>query len=118
MMCFAAISAFEVANVVAGQARYEITVVSEHGGLVRSTLDAGVETRPFPDSGDFDTVIVGGLMTPLPSSEGLIAFIRAAKIRTRRIAAICTGAFVLAEAGLLEGRRATTHWLFAGELQH
>lgn len=117
MMAFAAISAFEIANLAAGEARYDITVLSEVGGPVRSTLGAALETQPFGDPGDFDTVIVGGLIKPEPSSDGLIAFLRAAAKRSRRVASICTGAFALAEAGLLDGRRATTHWLFAHDLQ-
>jgi transcriptional regulator GlxA family with amidase domain len=117
MMCFAAISAFEVANIAAGEACYDITVLSERGGPVKSTLGAALETERFGDPGDFDTVIVGGLMTPEPSSQGMMTFLRAASIRCRRVASICTGAFALAEAGLLDGRRATTHWLFARDLQ-
>jgi transcriptional regulator GlxA family with amidase domain len=117
MMTFAAISAFEVANVAAGELRYDITVLSEDGGLVKSTLGAALETERFGNPGDFDTIIVGGLMTPEPSSNGLTAFVRASSARCRRVASICTGAFILAEAGLLDGRRATTHWLFARDLQ-
>ncbi|WP_413987706.1 GlxA family transcriptional regulator [Labrys okinawensis] len=117
MMCFAAISAFEVANVAAGEARYDITLLSEDGGLVKNTLGAGLETERFDDPGIFDTVITGGLMMPKPSSDGLIAFLRAAGGACRRVASICTGAFILAEAGLLDGRRATTHWLFARDLK-
>jgi transcriptional regulator GlxA family with amidase domain len=117
MMCFAAISAFEVANIAAGASCYDITILSEKGGPVKSTLGAALETERFGDPGDFDTVIVGGLMAPVPSSKGMIAFLRAASVRCRRVASICTGAFALAEAGLLDGRRATTHWLFARDLQ-
>ncbi len=117
MMSFSASSAFEVANLVAGEPRYDITVLSEHGGPVKSTLGAAVETERFDDPGDFDTIIVCGLMRPMPSSDGLLDFVRTAGIRCRRVASICTGAFILAEAGLLDGRRATTHWFFARALK-
>jgi transcriptional regulator GlxA family with amidase domain len=90
--------------------------VSEKGGPIRTSAGLMLETEMFTDK-PFDTLVVGGATVVAPSTLGLIAFMRNAPKRHRRIAAVCTGAFVLAEAGLLDGRRATTHWMYARDLQ-
>jgi len=116
VMALAVVTAFEVANGMADDPPYHLHFVSETGGRVKTSSGLMLESEVFTDK-PFDTLVVGGGMTPEPSTPGLVAFIREAPRRHRRIAAVCTGAFVLAEAGLLDGRRATTHWLYARELQ-
>jgi transcriptional regulator GlxA family with amidase domain len=111
-----AVSVFELANRIAPRPLYEVHVVSEHGGPVRSSSGVPVETRDCHGQ-DWDTVVMGGALDVAPSSPGLRAFLGRALQHSRRVASICTGAFILAEAGLLEGRSATTHWQFARELQ-
>jgi transcriptional regulator GlxA family with amidase domain len=77
-----------------------------------------LETEAFGDPA-FDTVIVGSIteMEMPPSDASVIAFVREAAKASRRTASICSGAFVLAEAGLLNGRRATMHWAHAASFR-
>src|ERR1700688_2303809 len=117
MMIFAAVSVFEVANIAAGETLYDIRVLSEQGGPIRSSLGWPIETQAFSRP-MFDTLVVGGLIdVKTPLSDGFLNFIRNSLPSCRRVASICTGAFMLAEAGLLDGRRATTHWLYARDLR-
>jgi transcriptional regulator GlxA family with amidase domain len=99
---------------------YEIRTVSADGAPLRTSsgLTVTPDARLRDAPADIDTLIVpGGLGSRDASADGVLAdWISQAESRTRRTAAVCTGAFLLAEAGLLAGRRATTHWAAAEEL--
>ena len=69
------------------------------------------------DGSRFDTLVVGGGTQVQPISPGIIKFLKGSLKRSRRVASICTGAIALAEAGLLDGRKATTHWSITRDLQ-
>ena len=116
VMGFGAMSVFEFANLAAGEPFYDVHFLSETGRSIRSSLGVSIETEAFDDS-HFDTILVGGSTGLVAATPGLIAYVQNAFLKSRRLASICTGAYVLAEAGLLDGRRATTHWAHARELQ-
>ena len=116
MLSVGALSVFEIANWETGEPVYDVHLLSEAGGLIRSSIGISVETEPLDDT-DFDTLMVGGSAVVGSLTPGVIKFLRGALERSRRVASTCIGAFVLAEAGLLDGRRATTHWHRARDLQ-
>jgi transcriptional regulator GlxA family with amidase domain len=116
MLSVGALSVFEFANKEMGEPVYDVRLLSETGGSIRSSIGVSVATEPFDDT-NFDTLIVGGSAVIGSLTPGVIKFVRQALGRYRRVAGICMGAFILAEAGLLDGRRATTHWASARDLE-
>lgn len=116
MLDMAAASVFEMANLEVRVPAYEIHVVSESGGAVKSSMGAAIQTTAM-DPLAYDTLMVGGASSVPAPSPRLLRLLGEALEPTRRMASICTGAFIFAEAGILNGRRATTHWLYARTLQ-
>lgn len=101
-------------------AHYELVVASEHGGLITTSAGLQVMTQPLAS---LEGVSVDTLMAPggcrddtYEVSPVVAAWVATHAERCRRVCSICTGAFLLAAAGQLDGRRAATHWQWAGRL--
>jgi transcriptional regulator GlxA family with amidase domain len=109
-------SAFEIAGHFG--APYSVRLASLHGGRVTSSGGIVVETVPFAEALQCEILLIPGADKPLKAArpEFLAAIAEAAR-SGRRVASVCSGAFLLAAAGLLEGRRAATHWAAVAELK-
>jgi transcriptional regulator GlxA family with amidase domain len=115
------IQVFGAANRLAGKLVYHIEVVT-NGKDVKVQGEGGVlsfvaETSYKALSANFDSLLlVCGLGTRNARDQALFAWLRRIAPTVRRLGSVCVGSFLLAEAGLLNGRRATSHWRFSKEL--
>jgi transcriptional regulator GlxA family with amidase domain len=114
------IAAFEIATRFAEDS-YEIVTVASKGGLVRSSSGVAMpaETLKGMNLARIDTlIIVGGMgMIEAVRDAALFSAFQRGAQRSRRVASVCSGSFLLAAAGLLDGKTATTHWRQAPRMQ-
>jgi transcriptional regulator GlxA family with amidase domain len=112
---------FAGADALAGGGAYEVEVVAKEPGPI-TTRGNGYSLLPKITTarcrGPIDTLVVGGGMgvRAVENDQSLIRWIRSAARRSRRVTSVCSGSFLLARAGLLEGKTVTTHWASTAEL--
>jgi transcriptional regulator GlxA family with amidase domain len=98
---------------------YAFSIVAQDGGSVTASAGVGLATAPLPPAAaPVDTLIIaGGQGVEAASADPLLVdWVREHAGQARRVASVCTGAFLLATAGLLDGRRAATHWSLCADL--
>ncbi len=91
---------------------YSLQVIAPAAGAIRSSSGVAWMADAMPRQPRYDTVVIaGGIGTRAAMFDPKVqAFVRAAMKTARRVCSVCSGAYILAQAGVLEGKRATTHW--------
>jgi transcriptional regulator GlxA family with amidase domain len=98
---------------------YVLRVVAQGGQGVTASAGLALAAGPLPPVGEaLDTLLVAGGEGAEAAAEdpALVDWVRERATRARRVASVCTGAFLLAAAGVLDGRRAATHWMYCARL--
>ncbi|MGR3866986.1 GlxA family transcriptional regulator [Streptomyces graminifolii] len=115
------LQAFSEANFLDGRPVYEVVLASEDGGAVRTDTGVSLMTARLDSvlQQDVDTLLVSGgdFRLPHAATASLRSRLTRYVDQPRRLGSICTGAFILADLGVLDGLRATTHWAFCRQLE-
>ncbi|WP_315707771.1 GlxA family transcriptional regulator [Brenneria uluponensis] len=106
------IAAFEMPTRFVQPAPYTLKLLSRDGGLITSSSGAAMQTEPMHQIRSIDTLILAGGIGIHDAAQcpATLAFVRRQAEIARRVCSVCSGAYLLATTGLLNGRQATTHW--------
>ncbi len=113
------VSANDIVAGAGGTAPYVLRIVAQGGRAVTASAGLDLTAAPLPEAGtEVDTLMVAGGpgVEAAAADPALLGWVRERSAQARRVASVCTGAFLLAASGVLDGRRAVTHWSFCAEL--
>jgi transcriptional regulator GlxA family with amidase domain len=111
-------SANEYVAKAGGVPPYMLRVIAKGGQSVMASAGLEIAVKSLPRSGAVDTLLIAGGpgVDAAAADRRLVKWVSARASKARRVASVCTGAFLLAASGVLNGRRASTHWSYCAEL--